>query len=128
MSLITLSNLIAPFNATHTTEHFDALCQATAERNAEAGALHSLHDMPSLGSIFYGAVISPKTLNTYDAFLRCLLSVGPDGNIEWIEENVEDHELQDTLAKKGIVDVDIVVLQPGEFLLPGFIDTHTVSR
>ncbi|KAG6900664.1 hypothetical protein C0993_005897 [Termitomyces sp. T159_Od127] len=81
--------------------------------------------MSSLGSIFYGAVINPKTLTAYDAFPHCLLSVGPDGNIDWIEENVEEHDLQDTLAKKGLVDVNIVTLQPGEFLLPGFIDTHT---
>ncbi|KAG5729678.1 putative guanine deaminase, partial [Termitomyces sp. T112] len=39
--------------------------------------------------------------------------------------NVEGHALQDTLANKGLVDVDIIQLQPGEFLLPGFIDTHT---
>ena len=83
--------------------------------------------MPSLGSIFYGAVINPKTLTAYDAFPKCLLSVGSDGNIQWIEENVGEHELQDTLANRGLVDVDIVELQPGQFLLPGFIDTHTVS-
>ncbi|KAG6873806.1 hypothetical protein C0995_011031 [Termitomyces sp. Mi166 len=83
--------------------------------------------MSSSGSIFYGAIISPKTLNTYDAFPNCLLSVGTDGNIEWIEENVEAHALQNTLAKKGLVDVDVVELQPGEFLLPGFIDTHIIS-
>ncbi|KAG6820865.1 hypothetical protein H0H93_010692 [Arthromyces matolae] len=76
-------------------------------------------------SIFYGAVITPDTLNSYSALPNCLLSVGPDGNIEWIEEDVAAHALQDNLAQKGLVDVDIVVLQPGEFLMPGFIDTHT---
>ncbi|KAG6865190.1 hypothetical protein C0991_004561 [Blastosporella zonata] len=81
--------------------------------------------MPPSGSIFYGAVITPKTLTSYDALPNCLLSVGASGKIDWIEENVETHALQDTLAQKGLVDVDVVVLKAGEFLLPGFIDTHT---
>ncbi|KAG6853024.1 hypothetical protein C0991_007395 [Blastosporella zonata] len=81
--------------------------------------------MPPPGFIFYGAVITPKTLTCYDALPNCLLSVGASGKIHWIEKNVEADALQDTLAQKGCIDVDVVVLEPGEFLLPGFIDTHT---
>ncbi|KAG6907708.1 hypothetical protein DXG01_007726 [Tephrocybe rancida] len=78
---------------------------------------------PSL-SIFYGAVINPKTLTCYEALPNCLLLVGPSGNIEWIEKHVELHAVHDVLAQKGCIDIDIVELQPGQFLLPGFIDTH----
>ncbi|KAG6905909.1 catalase A [Tephrocybe rancida] len=83
--------------------------------------------MSPSGSIFYGAIINPKTLTRYDPLPNCLLSVGASGNIDWIEEDVEAHALQDTLAQKGCVDVDVVVLQAGEFLIPGFIDTHTTT-
>jgi len=75
--------------------------------------------------IFYGAVISPESLTTYKALPNCLLSVGAPGTIDWIVEDVENHALQETLAQKGCIDVDVIVLQAGEFLLPGFIDTHT---
>ncbi|KAG6809921.1 hypothetical protein H0H92_014087 [Tricholoma furcatifolium] len=78
----------------------------------------------SPSSLFYGALITPKTLTHYDVFPNCLLSVGPSGIIEWVERDVGQHVLQDTLAQKGCTDVDIVILQPGEFLMPGLIDTH----
>ena len=76
-------------------------------------------------TIYYGATISPQTLTEYTALPWCLLAVGPCGNIEWIVEDVPPHELQDTLAQKGCLDSDIVELKEGEFLLPGFVDTHT---
>lgn len=77
--------------------------------------------------IFYGAVVTPENLDSYKALPRCLLAVGPTGNVEWIVEDVESSLLQEALAQKGHVDTDVVVLQRGEFIMPGFIDTHTVS-
>ena len=41
---------------------------------------------------------------------------------------VYEHQLQETLASKALSHVEIVVLKDGEFLMPGFIDTHTVTR
>ncbi|KAF8634078.1 hypothetical protein AX15_001080 [Amanita polypyramis BW_CC] len=76
-------------------------------------------------SIFYGAVINPVSHTRLKPLPRCLLAVGPDGTIIWIVEDVPSHLLQDTLAQKGLVGVDIVVLKEGEFIIPGFIDTHT---
>lgn len=80
--------------------------------------------------IFYGAVVTPKTLTSYDALPHALLCVSRStGNIDWIESDVPASSLQDVLAKHGFVDladVELVELKQGEFLLPGFIDTHTV--
>ena len=45
-------------------------------------------------------------------------------------DDVPSGALQDVLAKHGLVDdpnVDFVELKLGEFLMPGFVDTHTVS-
>lgn len=78
-------------------------------------------------TIFYGAVVNPKTLTSYDAHPRCLLAVGASGNIEWMEGDVASHDLESTLSKYGCNEEEIIELKEGEFLLPGFVDTHTVS-
>ena len=43
-------------------------------------------------------------------------------------DNVDKDQLQPTLASKALSDVNITHLKDGEFLIPGFIDTHTVIR
>lgn len=82
-----------------------------------------------MSTVFYGDLISPTSLTTYLALPRALLSVSrTTGEIQWLEEYVPAAQLQDTLAAHGQIDnVDLVELKPGEFLMPGFIDTHTVS-
>lgn len=84
-----------------------------------------------MSTIFYGALITPTSLTAYRALPRALLAVSREtGNIEWVEDDVPAGELQDVLARHGLVSegVDIVELKLGEFLMPGFIDTHIVSR
>jgi len=88
--------------------------------------VHPRFCMPSM-RIYYGPVITPESLTSYKAFPKCLLSVGHSGDIVWIVEHVPETLLQDTLAQKGCMDFDVTVLSTGEFLIPGFIDTHTVS-
>ncbi|KAJ7063430.1 hypothetical protein C8F01DRAFT_1055762 [Mycena amicta] len=75
--------------------------------------------------VYYGAVVNPVDLDTLQALPACLLAVGGTGTIDWIEENVEDSMVQEVMANHGYVDVDVVCLRAGEFLIPGFIDTHT---
>jgi len=82
--------------------------------------------MSGSATIFYGAVINPTGLTSYDASPRCLLAVNVSGNIDWIVNDVEPHNLQDTLAAKGQLDADVFALKDGEFIIPGFVDTHTV--
>ncbi|EMD38285.1 hypothetical protein CERSUDRAFT_113456 [Gelatoporia subvermispora B] len=77
-------------------------------------------------TVFYGAVISPTSLTTYLALPHALLSVSTAGEIEWLEHDVPASQLQDVLARHGILsDVDLVEIRKGEFLMPGFVDTHT---
>jgi len=78
-------------------------------------------------TIFYGAVINPLSLTSYSALPRCLIAVDGSGNIGWIVNDVEPHTLQEVLAAKGQVDAEIFTLRDGEFIMPGFIDTHTVG-
>ncbi|KAJ7343327.1 hypothetical protein DFH08DRAFT_872372 [Mycena albidolilacea] len=75
--------------------------------------------------VYYGSVISPVSLTSFKALPRCLLAVASTGNIDWIVEDVEDSMVQETMAAHGYIDVDVVCLREGEFLLPGMVDTHT---
>ena len=77
-------------------------------------------------NIFYGPVINPVSLTSFNTLPHCLLSVDPSGKIEWMIDNVDKRQLQKTLASKALGDVNIVYLKDGEFLMPGFIDTHAV--
>jgi len=77
-------------------------------------------------TIFYGAVVNPKTLIAYQALPRCLLAVGSSGTIDWLIDDVPEHRLHETLSKQGCSDARLITLHPGEFIMPGFIDTHTV--
>jgi len=76
--------------------------------------------------VYYGAVINPQTLTSYQALPNCLLSISPKGDIDWIVEDVLSSMVQETLIQKGCIDLDVVTLKHGEFIMPGFIDTHTV--
>ena len=75
--------------------------------------------------IYYGAVVNPQTLTESQLLPRCLLAVGDAGTIEWIVEDVDGSLVQETLAQKGCVDAEVSELRHGEFLMPGFVDTHT---
>ena len=81
-------------------------------------------------TIFYGALVSPTSLTSYDALPRALLAVSREsGDIAWVERDVAPEGLQDALALHGVLgeDADVVALKHGEFLMPGLVDTHIVS-
>jgi hypothetical protein len=77
-------------------------------------------------TIFYGPVVNPVSHSSFQALPRCLLAVGPSGEIDWIVEDVHKSALLDVLAQHGSPNTPLIVLRRGEFLLPGFVDTHTV--
>ncbi|KAJ7510029.1 Metallo-dependent hydrolase [Mycena galericulata] len=81
--------------------------------------------MSSSPVVYYGSVVNPESLKSFKAHRACLIAVGSTGNIDWIVEDVHDSMVQETLATHGYVDCDVVCLRDGEFLCPGFIDTHT---
>ena len=79
--------------------------------------------------VFYGALVSPRTLSEHTVSPSAVLCVSHAGTIEWVEHDVHSSALQDVLAKHGLYfhDVEFTELKHGEFLMPGFIDTHLVS-
>ena len=78
-------------------------------------------------SLFYGALINPESLTSLKALSHSLMSISPDGIIEEIIEHVDKEELPTVLKEHGWRDRELTVLQEDEFLMPGFIDTHTVG-
>lgn len=81
-------------------------------------------------TIYYGSVINPISLTSYDALSNTLIAVNVQGNIDWIVHDIIDSLIQETLLKQGyggIDDVEFVVLSKGQFIMPGLVDTHTVS-
>ncbi len=84
--------------------------------------------MSGPATIFYGGVVNPISHDSYSVFPQCVLSVDSLGNIEWMVDDVKPHNLQTTLAAKGRVGAEVLALKNGEFIIPGFIDTHTVSQ
>ena len=76
--------------------------------------------------VFYGPIVNPKSTASFLLLPNALLAVGPSGSVDWIEDNVHPSSLQDVLARHGSLDTPLIALKHGEFLLPGFVDTHTV--
>lgn len=86
-------------------------------------------------SVFYGPVINPKDLNTYEILSQALIAVDPNGTIIWTERDVKPGNLQDYIKERlpevpapdGYeISVSLIELDDGEFIIPGFVDTHTV--
>ena len=77
-------------------------------------------------TVFYGPIVNPKSTSSFLPLPNTLLAVAASGKIDWIEENVHPSSVQDVLARHGSLDTPLISLKYGEFILPGFIDTHTV--
>ncbi|KAG8928131.1 hypothetical protein FRC02_007341 [Tulasnella sp. 418] len=81
----------------------------------------------STNRIIYGGLIHALSLREIQALPRGLIAISEAGIIEWIEEDVEPSSLQEVVAKRGwaLEDVDFLELAEGEWIMPGFVDTHT---
>ncbi|CAE6406726.1 unnamed protein product [Rhizoctonia solani] len=78
--------------------------------------------------LFHGAVITPVSVHKAEFWPSALLYVNPRGIIEWIVSDVEPSKIQSVALEKGLVlddSVDVYELRHGEWLMPGFVDTHT---
>lgn len=68
------------------------------------------------------------SLQHIQASPRALIGVSDDGVIDWVLDDVDSASIQDAMLSKGwqIEDVDFVELSFGQWIMPGFVDTHTV--
>lgn len=75
---------------------------------------------------FYGTLIHSLTSAEVEIFENTLLIVGTDGKIKSLEKNVPEVDLDTILATYNLKrnTPSVRVLPRGQFLIPGFIDTH----
>ncbi|KXN91507.1 putative guanine deaminase [Leucoagaricus sp. SymC.cos] len=81
--------------------------------------------MSGFVTILYGSVVTPVDPRTWKALPRCLMAIGSTGNIDWMLDHVEENKLAEALSQKGYSTDPVVKLRNGEFIIPGFVDTHT---
>jgi guanine deaminase len=83
-----------------------------------------------MATAYYGPVINPLSLTDYLSLPQCLILVSSEGNIEEIYEDVQSSQVQELLVKHDYTGpgVSFTQLKDGKFLMPGFIDTHTVRH
>jgi guanine deaminase len=82
--------------------------------------------------IIYGALIHSRSLSEIQCLPQALLAVSQtSGKIEWLIEDVDPSQLQEAVASKGWSledpNTELIMTKEGEFILPGFVDTHTVG-
>ncbi|KAL2012462.1 hypothetical protein VTN00DRAFT_5180 [Thermoascus crustaceus] len=75
---------------------------------------------------FHGTVIHSLALDELEILEDCLLIVAGDGTIQAIHKNVPRSDVDALITTQGYVPGTISVryLQRGQFLCPGFVDTH----
>lgn len=81
-------------------------------------------------ALYHGAFIHSLSLSALEHVLEGLIYV-ESGVIVWIERDVPSTKVQDAAAKHGILlgDGGVEVIELGnDFLVPGLVDTHTVSE
>ncbi|KAG8907518.1 hypothetical protein FRB99_003891 [Tulasnella sp. 403] len=81
----------------------------------------------SRARIIYGGVVHALSLTKLEILERGLIAVGADGKIAWVEGDVEGSRLQEVVSSHGwtLDGVEFVELKKGEWVMPGFVDTHT---
>jgi guanine deaminase len=80
------------------------------------------------GHIFHGSFIHPISENRAELIESGLLVVDQNGRITSVEKRVEAKDITKTLSSLGVVDQQaaerVKILKKGQFLIPGFVDTH----
>lgn len=80
--------------------------------------------------LYHGPLIHSVDISTLEALPRALLAISASGRIEWVEKDVDPSLMLEIAIAHGwdaqSSSIEVIVAQPGEWIMPGFIDTHTV--
>ena len=74
---------------------------------------------------FYGTLIHAISVQDVEVIAKGLLVVGKEGKVALLEKDVEEDRIDSILAKHKFSAVSVKKFKKGEFLIPGFIDTHS---
>lgn len=82
-------------------------------------------------SLYLGPIVHSLSATELQAIPSALIAVSITGSIEWIEHPVSHHDMARValLHNWNVNDqaMKITRARPGEWFMPGLIDTHTVS-
>lgn len=73
---------------------------------------------------FYGTVIHSASLSEIAILENALLVVDDFGNITAVEANVDKGKVSERLQALGAAECQLTELGKGQFIMPGFVDTH----
>ena len=77
---------------------------------------------------FYGSIIHSPSIGKVEILANTLICISADGIITVLEPNILPNQLEDKLSALGLgaegQDLYLYHLHRGEFLIPGFVDTH----
>lgn len=79
---------------------------------------------PSFAQAFYGTVIHSVSLKEIAILENALLVVGLDGTIAALEMNVTKENVSERLQALYASECSFTELSRGQFIMPGFVDTH----
>lgn len=74
--------------------------------------------------VFHGTVIHSLGPTSLEILDDALLVVGADGTIQSLDAGVPSASVPGALASRGLDADEVRYLGRGEFLIPGFVDTH----
>ncbi|KAK4048579.1 hypothetical protein OIO90_005749 [Microbotryomycetes sp. JL221] len=74
---------------------------------------------------FYGALVHSKSITEIEYIESALLGIDEHGRIAFIEHEVEPDDVVQRITQRGWNRDCVYILNQGEFLMPGMIDTHT---
>src|ERR1700742_2849355 len=77
---------------------------------------------------YYGAMVNPIDPAKLDFLPNALVAVTDDGLIAWFERDVHSSLVQDVMAQHTWIDAPVIQINSDEWLMPGFVDTHTASH
>lgn len=80
--------------------------------------------MQSLGRAFHGAVVHSLSPSELEYLPEALLVVSPHGAIDFFEKNIKADDVPRFLQENDL-QVNVISLDRGEYLMPGFVDAHT---
>ncbi|KAL7413073.1 hypothetical protein BDY24DRAFT_362697 [Mrakia frigida] len=75
--------------------------------------------------ILYGSLVDSISLTHLRYLSNALICINQHGIIDWLVPNVPSSSVASVLSEKGLKGTQVTQLKKGQFLSPGFIDTHT---
>ena len=79
---------------------------------------------PLRSQAFYGVVVHSTSLKDLHILDKALLVIATDGHVVALEHGIEKDQISAKLHELGHTESKVTELSRGQFIMPGFVDTH----